>query len=96
MGERIFKLIDEQLRLNNRVAVDFHDLKLIVSTFLHAAVGQLYYSYKGDFLKDHLSFKNISRDDAETLKKVIDRAKEYFKDRSGFDSVFNSYFPADE
>lgn len=63
------------------VILDFMNIELVTSTFLNAAIGQLYNRYDSPFLRAHLKVENLAREDLELLKKVIERAKEYFEDK---------------
>ena len=92
-GEKLFKLINESFRKQIDVIIDFREIELIVSTFLNASVGQLYGLYPIEFIQQHLSISNMSNEDLGILKKVTDRAKEYFRDKRGFNKVFNKHFP---
>jgi transcriptional regulator len=92
-GEKLFQVIDENFRLRKDVIIDFSEIYLIVSTFLNASIGQLYGLYTTEFIQQHLSVTNMSNDDLSILKLVTDRAKEYFKDKSGFERVFKKHFP---
>lgn len=92
-GEILFNSIKHNLEKDQTIEVDFKGIDLIVSTFLNAAIGQLYGQFKTDFIQDHVHIKNMSEDDLDTLKKVTDRAKEYFNDKSGFERVFKKHFP---
>lgn len=80
-GELLFKLISKALKNRARVILDFNNIDLITSTFLNAAVGQLYGTFKNPDLKRQLAVTNMANDDLVLLKKVVDRAKAYFADR---------------
>lgn len=75
--ERILMGVENDLR----VILNFNNIELITSTFLNAAIGQLYSKYDSVFLREHLKVENLSREDLELLKKVVERAKEYFKNK---------------
>jgi hypothetical protein len=92
-GEKIYELIRESFNRQEQVRIDFSDLKLIISTFLNASIGQLYGSYSTEFIQQHLDVQNMSQDDLNTLKLVTDRAKEYFKDKRGFENVAKKNLP---
>jgi hypothetical protein len=92
-GERLFKLIDELFVEERDVIVDFSNIEFIVSTFLNAAIGQLYGLYSTEFIQQHLSIINMSNEDLNILKLVTDRAKEYFMDKKGLNKVFKKHFP---
>lgn len=92
-GERVYKLIIESFNRHEQVHIDFNDLKLIISTFLNAAIGQLYGSHTTEFVQQHLVVVNMSQDDLGTLKLVTDRAKEYFSNKRGFENVAKKNLP---
>lgn len=81
-GELLFKKIIKGLEEKDiRLILDFTNINLITSTFLNAAIGQLYSKYDSAFLRRRLRVENLSKEDLELLKKVVERAKEYFKDK---------------
>lgn len=92
-GEIIFKLINESFNQNQDVCIDFSNIQLIISTFLNAAIGQLYGSFPTEYIQQHLSIVNMPQDDLGTLKLVTDRAKEYFKDKSRFENAAKKNLP---
>lgn len=92
-GETIFKLIHDSFTQEDQVTVDFTNVDLIVSTFLNAAIGQLYGEYPTEYIQKHLTVEHMSNEDLQVLKLVTDRAKEYFADKRGFDNVFKKNFP---
>lgn len=86
-GESLYKSIEKALEKTDLVVVlDFINIELITSTFLNAAIGQLYNKYDSPFLRKRLKVENMAREDLELLKKVVERAKEYFKDKKGFNA----------
>lgn len=92
-GEKLFEVINKNLKANRRVEIDFIDIQLIVSTFLNASIGQLYGLYPTELIQEKVSLLNMSDDDLTILKKVTDRAKEYFKDKSELEDLFKNTFP---
>lgn len=86
-GDLIFKKIDSLFKQSEEVIIDFDEIDIIVSTFLNASIGQLYGYYTSEFIRTHLKVKNMSNDDLNILKKVIERAREYFRDKEGFEDV---------
>jgi len=80
-GELLFERILRGVENDVRVILNFNNIELITSTFLNAAIGQLYSKYDSSFLREHLKVENLSREDLELLKKVVERAKEYFKNK---------------
>ena len=79
-GQKLFEEISKAIEQGEDVEVDFSGIDLIVSTFLNAAIGQLYGKHTSESIKEHVSVKNLSNDDLNILKKVVERAKQYFAD----------------
>ena len=86
-GNKIFEKIDFAFQNGNRVSVDFSETVILISTFLNAAIGQLYSKYKSNYLNENLSIKGLSNEDISLLRKVIERAKNYFKDKTAFEDT---------
>jgi len=80
-GENLFERMAQALEKSMLVILDFMNIELITSTFLNASIGQLYSKYDSPFLKEHLQVENMPQEDLEILKKVVERAKEYFKNK---------------
>ena len=70
--------------------LDFSSLKIITTAFLNSAIGQLYSLFSSEKLKESLSIENITDSDMLLLKKVTDRAKEYFANKEKMDSIIKS------
>lgn len=81
-GELLYKRLVKGLEEKVIVVLDFMNIELVTSTFLNAAIGQLYNRYDSPFLRAYLKVENLAKEDLELLKKVIERAKEYFKDKA--------------
>ncbi|MDB5137122.1 MAG: hypothetical protein JWP37_3725 [Mucilaginibacter sp.] len=84
-GEIIYNILQDQIETGKVIDLDFKGIEIITSAFLNAAIGRLYSKYSSDELNALLYIKNISTDDLSILKKVIERAKEYFTDKRSFD-----------
>ena len=80
-GEKIYSLIKKAFDKKISVEISFLNIEIITSAFLNAAIGQLYGKYEESFIKKHLSVKDIMDEDKFLLKRVIERAKEYFADK---------------
>jgi len=89
-GDNVYKKIDNALSKNLIVEIDFQNIKLIITAFLNAAIGQLYSKYKSEQLNEKIHLKNISPEDVYLFKKVIERAKDYFADKKGFEDSANT------
>jgi hypothetical protein len=83
-GQKVHDAIVAGLRNGRRVRLSFEDVDALTSAFLNVAVGQLYGEFSEDEIKAGLSVTGASRDDLHILKRVVDRAKEFFRDPARF------------
>jgi|SRR5690625_60386 len=93
-GDKVFNEIVYHLNNNNKISIDFKDISILTTAFLNAAIGQLYSNNKfsSEFLNDYLTLKNVEDEDKPLFAMVIKRAKEYFKDKKGFEDSINHTF----
>lgn len=91
-GDLAFQRINSAFKNKMKVVVDFKNIDLIVSTFLNAAIGQIYSSYSSEYIRDHLSIQNMSNEDLKILKKVTERAKQYFSNKDDFEATIKGAF----
>jgi len=80
-GEAVYKGIEAALAEKRDVDLDFQGIKTLTSTFLNAAIGQLYGKFDSPFLREHIRIVNMAPEDQATLKRVVERAKDYFKNK---------------
>lgn len=64
-GQKLFNAISIELKKDNQIQLSFEGIEDLTSAFLNSAIGQLY--------------KDYSEEDLNLLKRVVDRAKEYYK-----------------
>ncbi len=79
-GQKVFGLLMKALQDGRDVQLSFVNIDTLTSAFLNAAIGQLYGTFKEEFIRQHLSVADIAQDDLALLKRVVDGAKAYFKD----------------
>lgn len=91
-GKTLFNMISKGLARHAKVNLDFTNIDLITSAFLNSAIGQLYSQYDSPFLQKHLKVENLAQEDFFLLKKVVERAKEYFKDKQKMDKKISEAF----
>jgi len=91
-GERLFKKINTFLERDFKVVLDFANIETLITTFLNAAIGQLYSKYDSPFLQEHLKVVNLAPEDRERMIKTIERAKEYFKDKDNLEKDIREAF----
>jgi len=91
-GDGLFKKISAFLEKGFGVVLNFINIETLTSTFLNAAIGQLYSKFDSPFLKENLKVDNLCSEDRELMIKVIDRAKEYFKDKENVEKDIREAF----
>ena len=91
-GERLFETISAFLQKDFEVVLDFVNIETLITTFLNAAIGQLYSKYDSPFLRKHLSVRGLQPEDKERMVRTIERAKEYFKDKDNLEKDIREAF----
>ena len=86
-GQRVYDRIASALKEDRNVTLSFINVSSLTSAFLNAAIGQLYGSFSEDRLRSQLKVKDMQPDDLALLKRVVETAKEYFKDPKRFDKA---------
>ena len=87
-GQRVYERIANAFKEERNVTLSFLNVSSLTSAFLNAAIGQLYGSFTEDQIRAQLKVKDMQPDDLALLKRVVDTAKEYFKDPRRFDRAF--------
>lgn len=86
-GQRVYERLASVLREGRSVVLSFYNVSTLTSAFLNAAVGQLYGEFSEERIRELLKVQDVQSDDLELLKRVVDTAKQYFKDPQKFDQV---------
>ncbi len=79
-GDIVYSLIEDNLKKNSPVTLDFSDVDIVTTAFLNNAIGKLYKKFEKDQLNQLISITNVSNSDLILIKKVIERAKLTFTD----------------
>ncbi len=87
-GQMVHDRIAELLREKHKVIISFENVDTLISAFLNAAIGQLYGEFLEEDIRECLSVENMAPEDMALLKRVIDNAKIYFKNRKQFDDAW--------
>lgn len=87
-GQKVFERIAATIREGHKVRVSFRNVTSLTSAFLNAAIGQLYGSFREEEIRDALSVTDLQSDDLVLLKRVVDTAKDYFRDPKRLDASF--------
>jgi len=77
-GDKVRQAIAEQLRLGNQIILDLADIELLTSSFLNAAVGDLYEEFTEEEIRDHLHLENETKDDLSLIQYVVANAKLFY------------------
>ncbi len=81
-GQKIYDLIYPELTAGHTVELDFTDVKIFISRFFNAAIGQLLKDITPDVLNKLLKFENLSPVGKAILKQVIENSKRYYYDEN--------------
>ena len=86
-GQKVYERLNATLETDREVVLSFHNVTTLTSAFLNAAIGQLYGTFSEEQIRAQLKVEDMEQDDLALLKRVVDNAKLYFKDRKRFDKV---------
>lgn len=95
-AEKVFCEILKALEQGKKVEISFDGVEDLTSLFVNTAIGQLYSEFSEEHLRSRLSVVHASAQDLATLKRSVDRAKEYFKDPARFHSATREVLGDDE
>lgn len=95
-GQKVHDKIAPLLRDGCRVSLSFDQIDTIISAFLNAAVGQLYGEFSEEKIRELFTVRDISPEDLALLKRVVDNAKLYFKNRTQFDQAWQEELGREE
>lgn len=83
-GQKVHDQIAAALREGKKIKVSFLNVESLTSAFLNAAVGQLYGEFSEETIRASLAVAEMEQEDLALLKRVVETAKEYFKDPERF------------
>ena len=86
-GQRVHDRLSKALKDNRNVALSFRNVTTLTPVFLNTAVGQLYGTFSDDQIRTLLKIEELSPDDLVLLERVVDTAKQYFKDPQRFEEA---------
>lgn len=86
-GQKVYDRLDAALKEGGHVALSFRNITTVTSAFLNAAIGQLYGSFTEEQIRSLLVVQDMQSDDLALLKRVVETAKQYFKDPNKFDQA---------
>jgi len=86
-GQKVYERLASALKENRGVTLSFYNVSTLTSAFLNAAIGQLYGEFSEERIRAMLKVQDMQPDDLALLKRVVETAKEYFKDPQRFDQA---------
>lgn len=86
-GQKVCDRLKIALKEGRNVMLSFHNITTLTSAFLNAAVGQLYGIFSEEEIRSLLKVQDMQQDDIALLKRVVETAKQYFKDPKKFDQA---------
>ncbi|MBI4025962.1 MAG: STAS-like domain-containing protein [Verrucomicrobia bacterium] len=84
-GQKVHDEVASALKAEKKVAISFANVEGLTSAFLNAAIGQLYGEFSEDEIRRSLSVGDMNPDDIALLKRVVETAKQYFKNPKRFE-----------
>ncbi|HXJ93344.1 MAG TPA: STAS-like domain-containing protein [Terriglobia bacterium] len=88
-GQKVHDRIASAMREGRTVNLSFLNVTSITSAFLNAAIGQLYGEFSEDAIRTGLHVTDMEQDDLALLRRVVETAKAYFRDKEGFTRAAN-------
>lgn len=86
-GEKVHAPVAAALRDGSRVELSFRGISLMTTAFLNAAIGQLCGEFEADLIEARMSVSGLEEDDRVLLKRVIETARKYFRERERYENV---------
>jgi len=86
-GQKVYERLSVALKDSRRVSLSFYNISTLTSAFLNSAVGQLYGEFSEVQIRALLNVQDMQPDDLALLKRVVETAKQYFRDPQKFDQA---------
>jgi hypothetical protein len=86
-GQKVYDRLEAALKEGRSVMLSFHNITTLTSAFLNAAIGQLYGLFTENQIRSLLKVQGIQPDDLALLKRVVETAKQYFKNPQKFNQA---------
>src|SRR6266700_5617329 len=81
-GQKVHDQIAAALKAGRAVDLSFANVKSLTSDFLNAAIGQLYGDFSEQKIRANLSVSAMAPEDIALQRRVVEKAKQYFRDPS--------------
>jgi hypothetical protein len=86
-GQKVHDRLAAAFRRKYSVRLSFHNVTIVTSAFLNAAIGQLYGEFDEARIRALLSVTDMAPEDVMLLKRVVETAKQYFADPHSFEQA---------
>ena len=86
-GQKVYDRLSTALEKDRCVILSFRNVTTLTSAFLNAAIGQLYGTFSEKQIRDLLKVEDAGQDDLALLKRVVDNAKLYFKNKEVYNKA---------
>ncbi|HOE11772.1 MAG TPA: STAS-like domain-containing protein [bacterium] len=83
-GQKVYDRLEAVLKKGENVTLSFRNVTTLTSAFLNSAIGQLYGTFSEEQLRSLLEVQDIQQGDLVLLSRVVETAKQYFKDPNKF------------
>ncbi len=87
-GQLVFEKIAPLMRDGRKINLSFEGAETIISSFLNAAVGQLYDEFSEENVRTQLTVSDMAQEDLQILKRVVENAKKYFAQKNNYDRAW--------
>lgn len=96
-GQKVFDKITTAFKADRSIELSFAHKDILITAFLNAAIGQLYSGdYKESYLKERITYSDISNEDHVMLNRAIENAKRYFAKPQAYDKAWKEVVDEDE
>ncbi len=93
-GNKVYEQIKTALLKKKKVNISFLNIEMLTSAFLNTAIGRIYGEFEDKYIKSSLTVSDISDEDKLLLKRVIETAKNYYKDPDQFEKSIKKIMEA--
>jgi hypothetical protein len=87
-GQKVYEKLVPLVREGHKVALSFDQIEIMISSFLNAAIGQLYEEFTEEQVREQLTVMDMDQEDLTLLKRVVENAKAYFRNPKEFDQAW--------
>lgn len=84
-GDKVYARLYAALNREVPVSLSFINVSMLTPAFLNAAFGQLFGYFDEEKIRKLVNVEEMNYDDRSLLERVVDTAKEYYKDPERFD-----------